>query len=133
MGLMPGPDMPPNLLPMAGRKVSVSIFSPRMVLDTTKASAPAFSAALAMATMSPALGDSLAHSGFSVAARMPVSTSKACSSCSAKLPPPGARVGQEMLTSITSTPGTLTSLAMAAKSSAVSAEMLATSGGVNRL
>src|SRR5439155_788394 len=55
IGLMPGPERPPNLLPIEGRKVLTSILSPRIVFDTTSASAPAASAALAMATTSPAL------------------------------------------------------------------------------
>jgi hypothetical protein len=49
------------------------------------------------------------------------------------LPPPGFRVGHEMLSSTMSTSGTLTSRAIAWKSSASSAVMLATSGGVKRL
>src|SRR5580700_6335164 len=72
MGLTPGPEMPPYLLPIAGRKVSMLILSPRMVLETTSASAPAASAALAIATTSPALGDSLHHTGLRVALRMRV-------------------------------------------------------------
>ena len=45
-----------------------------MVFETTSASAPAASAALAIATTSPALGESFAHTGFLVWARMPVIT-----------------------------------------------------------
>ena len=66
---MPGPDIPPNLLPIAGRKVSVLIFRPSSVFEMVSASAPAFSAALAIGSMSPALGESFAHSGLSVARR----------------------------------------------------------------
>src|SRR5918995_1899186 len=69
MGLMPGPDIPPYLLPMEGRKVSVLIFKPSRVFATVSASAPPFSAALAMDSISPALGESLAHMGLSVAGR----------------------------------------------------------------
>src|SRR5579883_3339824 len=87
IGLMPGPDKPPNLLPMAGRKVSVLIFRPKMVLATTSALAPARSAACATVTISPALGDSLTHTGLSVVARMSLTTSWVCSACRAKLPP----------------------------------------------
>ena len=75
IGLMPGPDKPPNLLPIAGRNVSVLIFSPRIVLATTNASAPARSAACATVTISPALGDSFTQTGFSVVARMSLTTS----------------------------------------------------------
>src|SRR5882672_2819135 len=70
IGLTPGPEMPPNLLPMAGRKVSMLIFNPRMVFETTSASAPADSAAIAMAVTSPALGESFTHTGLFVAPRM---------------------------------------------------------------
>ena len=45
IGLMPGPDKPPNLLPIAGRNVSVLILSPNIVFATTSALAPARSAA----------------------------------------------------------------------------------------
>src|SRR6516165_5431091 len=74
IGFMPGPDSPPNLLPIAGRNVSVLILSPRIVFDTTNASAPARSAALATATTSPALGDNFTHIGLSVVARMSFTT-----------------------------------------------------------
>src|SRR5580704_13396967 len=76
IGLTPGPEMPPYLLPIAGRNVSILIFSPRIVLDTTSASAPAAAAALAIATTSPALGESLHHTGFAVALRMRLITLK---------------------------------------------------------
>jgi hypothetical protein len=49
----------------------------------------------------------------------------------AKLPPVELRVGQEMFASITSTSGTLSSRASAAKSSTLSDDTLTTSGGVN--
>src|SRR5215472_15301369 len=133
IGLMPGPDNPPNLLPMAGRKVSVLIFSPRMVFDTTSALAPARSAALATATTSPALGDNFTHIGLSVVARISFTTLYVCSSCRAKLPPLGSRVGQEILTSRTSIADLATSRAIASKSSIVVADIEPTSGGVKRL
>src|SRR5262249_61386844 len=99
IGLIPGPDIPPNLLQIAGRYVSVLIFRPRIVFDTTSASAPARSAALATATTSPALGDNFTHICLSVVARMSFTTLYVCSSCSAKVPPLGSRGGQEKLTS----------------------------------
>src|SRR5262249_61295931 len=116
IGLIPGPDSPPNLLPIAGRNVSVLIFRPRIVFDTTSASAPARSAALATATTSPALGDNFTHIGFSVVARMILTTLYVCSSCSPKLPPLGARGGQQILTSRTPSADLPTSRAHAAKS-----------------
>src|SRR5689334_20216517 len=133
IGFIPGPDNPPNLLPIAGRKVSVLIFNPKIVFDTTSALAPARSAALATATTSPALGDNFTQTGLSVVARMSFTTLYVCSSCSAKLPPLGSRVGQEMLTSSTSIADFATSRAMASKSSIVVAEIEPTSGGVKRL
>src|SRR5215831_1549568 len=133
IGLIPGQDSPPNLLPIAGRNVSVLIFRPRIVFDTTSASAPARSAALATATTSPALGDNFTHIGFSVVARINFTTLYVCSSCRAKLPPLGSRVGQEMLTSSTSIADLATSRAIASKSSMVVAEIEPTKGGVKRL
>jgi hypothetical protein len=56
--------------------LSVRIFSDRKVLAITSASAPASSAALAIDTMSPALGDSFTHSGFLVLARIAVMQSR---------------------------------------------------------
>src|ERR671935_3272076 len=93
IGLMPGPERPPNLLPIEGRKVFTSILRPRIVFETTSASAPAASAALAMPTTSPALGESLHQIGLSVVVRVRRMTLNVCSSCSAELPPLGARVG----------------------------------------
>src|SRR2546430_280156 len=118
---------------MHERRVSMSIFRPRMVFETVIALAPAFSAASATAVISPAFGESFAHSGLSLIARQAFTTLKVVSSLSAKLPPPGWRVGQEMLSSIASTPGTLTSRAICAKSSMLSEVMLHTSGGLKRL
>src|SRR3954464_2239070 len=115
---------------MQERRVSTSILRPRIVLDTVMASAPPRSAASATAVISPALGDSFAHSGFSVIERHAFTTLYVVSSFSAKLPPPGCRVGHEMLSSITSTLGTLTSRAIAAQSSMVSDVMLHTTGGL---
>ncbi len=127
---MPGPDKPPNLLPIAGRNVSVLILSPRIVFATTSALAPARSAALATATTSPAFGDSLTQTDLSVVARISRTTFSVCSSCRAKLPPLGSRVGQEIFTSSTSMSDLATSRAMASKSSMVVAEIEPTSGGV---
>src|SRR5438105_21725 len=118
---------------MHERKLSTLILSPRMVFDTVMAFAPAFSAASAAAVISPAFGESLAHSGLLVIERQSLTTLWVVSSFSAKLPPPGWRVGQEMLSSMASTPGTLTSRAICAKSSIVSEVMLQTSGGLKRL
>ena len=44
MGFKAGETRPPNLLPNAGRKLSVLIFKLRKVLQSTRASAPASSA-----------------------------------------------------------------------------------------
>src|SRR5437879_5777276 len=101
MGLSAGETNPPNLLPSAGRKLSVRIFNDRNVFAITRQSAPASSAARAIETMSPALGESLTHSGLVVAARMAPTAFLAWSSCIAKLPPVALRVGQEIFASIT--------------------------------
>src|SRR5258706_457757 len=63
-----------SLVPMAGRKVSMLIFRPRIVLETTSASAPPSSAARPMATTSPALGESFTQTGLLVAARISLVT-----------------------------------------------------------
>src|SRR5687768_12705704 len=99
IGFTPGPEIPPYPFPMQERKVSTLIFNPRIVLDTVMALAPAFSAASATAVISPALGESFAHKGLSVIARHALTTLYVVSSFSAKLPPPGWRVGQEMFSS----------------------------------
>src|SRR5918911_5753745 len=118
---------------MHERRVSMLILRPRIVFDTVMALAPAFSAASATAVISPAFGESLAQSGLLVIERQSLTTLYVVSSFSAKLPPPGWRVGQEMLSSMASTPGTLTSRAICAKSSMLSEVMLHTSGGLKRL
>jgi hypothetical protein len=74
--LSAGDTSPPNLLPRAGRKLSVRILSDRKVLAITRQSAPAVSAAFAIETMSPALGESFTHSGFLVLARIAVMQSR---------------------------------------------------------
>src|SRR5258705_6215074 len=130
---MPGPGGPSTWWLVGGGNLLASIWSRRMVFDTTSASAPAASAALAMATTSPALGESLHQIGLSVVLRMRLMTLNVCSSCSAKLPPFGSRVGHEILTSRTSISDPLTSRAMASKSSIVVAEIEPTSGGEKRL
>src|SRR5260370_42042614 len=128
-----GPGSPEILLRLGGGNVLTSFLRERRVLLATSAWAPAAWAALGMATTSPALGESLHQIGLSVVLRMRLMTLNVCSSCSAKLPPFGSRVGHEMLTSRTSISDPLTSRAMASKSSIVVAEIEPTSGGVKRL
>src|SRR5438046_1324523 len=69
IGLMPGPERPPNLLPIAGRKVFTSILRPRSVFETTSASAPAASAGLPVPGTSAESGESLRPIGVSAVAR----------------------------------------------------------------
>ena len=68
-GLMAGPDNPPVTLASTGRRVFTSIAIPTNVLMSESASAPASTQALAMATTSVTLGESLTIRGLLVAAR----------------------------------------------------------------
>ena len=75
-------------------------------------------------------GVSLTHSGSVVAARNWRTTVSVEAALIAKALPSSSILGQEMLASIAATPGRVNSAARLAKSSAVGAEMLTTSGGL---
>src|ERR1700689_1342115 len=89
MGLMAGPDNPPGLLAMRGRRVSTAIDSDRNVLTRESASAPAFSAQRAIWAIDVTLGDSFTIRGRRDTAlarvtnwsRMPVSVPKTIPPC----------------------------------------------------
>ena len=72
---MAGPESPPVLLARWGFLVFKSIDIPTKVLHTDKASAPAFSAALASKVISVTLGDNLTIRNFPVALRTEETTS----------------------------------------------------------
>ena len=74
MGRMAGPERPPWTLPMMGRRDSVSMAMPMMVLMTASPSVPASMQARALAAMSVWLGESLVMSGFSVTDRQASTT-----------------------------------------------------------
>ncbi len=59
----PAPLSPPPPLPRAGRRCSMSMTIPRTVLTSTRAVAPASTAARATSTSSGVLGESFTHSG----------------------------------------------------------------------
>src|SRR5207245_10829188 len=93
IGLMPGPESPPNLLPIAGRNVLMSILRPRIVFDTTSASAPASSADLAMATTSQELGECLHKIGLFLVWRLRLMSLIVRSLLLAQIPPFGLCIG----------------------------------------
>jgi hypothetical protein len=103
----------------------------RIVLATTSASAPPASAAAATSGISPVLGVSLAQSGRSVAARSFCITCRVVCGRMAKARPSSSRLGQEILTSMAATPGTVTLRQSSANSSGVFAEIDTISGAVN--
>src|SRR3990172_11289565 len=109
-------------------RVLTSIAIPRRVLATTTASAPASSAARAIAAISPVFGVSFAHSGSAVRARMAAIAATVSRTDMANAMPSASRFGQEMLASIAATPGTESSAQACPNSSAVSADTLTTSG-----
>src|ERR1700689_4656617 len=63
MGLIAGPERPPVLLAMRGRRLSTSIDSDKKVLTRESASAPAFSAQRAIWAMDVTLGESFTING----------------------------------------------------------------------
>ena len=94
-----GPDRPPVVLAMTGRRVRRSMRMPISVLIRLRPSAPASAQALAMATMSVTLGDSFMITGLVVTAFTARVTSAAQAGSVPKLMPPWWTLGQEMLTS----------------------------------
>src|ERR1700727_1681255 len=86
---MAGPERPPVLLAIRGRRLSTSIDKDRKVLTRESASAPAFSAHLAICAMEVTLGDSFTIRGRRETAlarvtswsRIPVSVPKTMPPC----------------------------------------------------
>ncbi len=126
MGFMAGPDSPPNTLPSAGRRASMSIAIPSRVFIMDMASAPASSAAFAMATMSVTLGESFGMTGSEVACLTARTTLPTDAGSAPKCMPPRATLGQDTFSSMPATPGAASSTAaICAYSSIVSPAMLA--------
>src|SRR5450830_105182 len=109
MGLMHGPDRPAVTLSKTALRVWISIARALNVLTSETASAPACSQAIAIATMSSALGDSLTMSGLPHTRRTAPTTPAATSLLMPKAMPPSRTLGQLMLSSTKSTPSALES------------------------
>ncbi len=71
---MAGPDRPPWMLPITGRRVRTSIAMPMMVLMTARASVPASMHRRAFSRMSVWFGDSLVMRGLRVTRRHAATT-----------------------------------------------------------
>src|SRR5882672_11256575 len=74
IGLIAGPDNPPWMLPMMGRRERTSIAMPMMVLMTDSASEPASMQRRAFSLISVWFGESLVMIGFFVARRHAATT-----------------------------------------------------------
>ena len=108
-GLIAGPDNPPVTLASTGRRVFTSIAIPTNVLMSESASAPASTQALAMATTSVTLGESLTIKGLLVAARQAATTPAAQAGSLPKRMPPSLTLGHEIFISSAATSGTASS------------------------
>ena len=124
IGFKAGPDIPPVILPRRGFHVRVSITIPVRVFIRAKASAPASSTALAIFTISVTFGDNFTITGLLVLAFTSLVTSAATSGSVPKANPSAFTFGQEILTSIASTPSTSNFLAIMPNSSTLPAEKL---------
>ena len=105
-GCTAGPERPPTVFPSTGRCFQMSIFIPTRVLMREMASVPAASTARAISVMSVTLGDSLVITGLWVRALAAFTTSPAAWQSVPKARPPWATLGQEMFSSMASTPST---------------------------
>ena len=103
-GLMAGPDSPPVMLASRGRRVSMSIAMPVIVLISESASAPPASALRAITLMSVTFGESFTMSGLRVRSRTARTTRSAATGSTPKTTPPAFTFGQEMFTSTAATP-----------------------------
>ena len=102
-GLIAGPESPPVMLASFGRRVSMSMAMPVMVLIREIESAPSASTLRAISVMSVTLGESLTIKGFSVLSLTALTTSDAESGYAPKAIPPDLTLGHEILTSIPDT------------------------------
>src|SRR5579859_2434604 len=99
IGLMAGPLNPAVTLEMRGLRVLASIAMPTKVLTSEMASAPAFSADLAIAGMLVTLGESFTINGRRAAALQLATSSSRVARSLPKLMPPCLVLGQETLSS----------------------------------
>ena len=100
---MAGPERPPVTLAIFGRRVRTSIAMPTSVLMSESASAPASSAARAIARMSVTFGDSFGMTGRPVASRAAFTTWYVSFGSVEKSSPP-ATLGHETFNSMPATP-----------------------------
>src|SRR5882757_8327464 len=99
IGLMAGPLRPAVTLEMRGLRVLASIAMPTNVLTSEIASAPAFSADLAMAAMLVTLGESFTITGRRDAALQLATSSSSRARSVPKTMPPWLVLGQETFSS----------------------------------
>src|SRR5580704_11231644 len=99
MGLIAGPDNPPVTRPNLDFRVWTSMLIAWYVFATVSASAPASSAALAIAPMSVTFGESLTHKGRRAVWRAADTTSETIWGSLPNWMPPCAVLGQEILSS----------------------------------
>ena len=102
-GSRAGPDRPPVLLRMMGRRVRMSMRIPVRVLIMEMASAPALSAATAISEMSVTLGESFTIKGFLQCLRTSLVMPYTPWVVVPNWTPPCFTLGQEMFSSIIST------------------------------
>ena len=102
MGNIAFPEKPPIPAATTGRRLRMSMRMPRKVFTSVSPSAPAFSQALAISTMSVTLGLSFTNTGLVVTALTAAVTSAAAFGLVPKVIPPSCTLGQDMLTSIMS-------------------------------
>ena len=102
IGLIAGPDKPPWMLPITGRRVFTSIAMPMIVLITARPSLPASMQRRAFSLMSVWFGDSLVMSGLLVTARHAATTRADISGTLPNCTPPSLMFGHEMLISMAS-------------------------------
>src|SRR5580658_9361931 len=101
---MPAPDNPPVVLPRRDFRVWESRHMAGYVFAMTTASAPSFSATLAISPIDPMTGDSLTQSGrFDAALAAPMTSAANWGSVPYSTPPRFV-FGQEMLSSYAASP-----------------------------
>ncbi len=105
IGLIAGPERPPVMLAMRGRRVSTSIASDTKVLTSEIASAPPSSATRPINPMSVTFGESFTISGRRAAALHRATSSHNCGGSVPKTMPPWLVFGQLAFSSYIAMPG----------------------------
>ena len=96
---MAGPESPPVTFSSMGKRVLISIAMPSKVLIIDKASAPPFTAAFAITTISVTLGESFTIRGEEVTFLTFLTSSSVILGSVPKVIPPFSTFGQEMFIS----------------------------------